>query len=159
MSSWREFEQEQPDLAREVRTRFDVHVHKVMATVRADGSPRLCGSEVVFHGDDLWVAGMVGARRFADLRRDPRLSVHSCPEDMPGWSGDARLSGTAVAVEDPAVKRRIQGDAPPGSPQGPFELFRVDLTEAMAVRLDEGGEQIVVEWWREGSGLGRSTRS
>lgn len=159
VSSWRAFEQEQPDLAREVRSRLDAHVHKVVATLRADGSPRLCGSEVVFHGEHLWLAGMTGARRFADLRRDPRVAVHSCPEDMPGWSGDARVSGTAVEVDDPEVRRSIQADAPPDAPQGPFELFRLDLTEAMAVRLDEGGEQIVVEWWREGAGLGRSTRS
>ena len=156
MSSWREFEQEQPDLAREVRARFDAHVHKVMATVRADGSPRLCGSEVVFHGDDLWLAGMVGARRFADLRRDPRVAVHSCPEDMPGWSGDARLAGTATEVTDPAVHAAVAGSA--DEPTGVFELFRLDLTEAVSVRLDPGGDGIVVEAWRPGREVVRTLR-
>lgn len=159
MSSWREVTEEQPDLAREVRSRLDAHVHKVMATLRADGSPRLCGTEVVFHGDDLWLAGMTGARRFADLRRDPRVAVHSCPEDMPGWSGDARLSGTAHEVTDEAVQRAIRDGAPPDSPTGPFELFRVDVTELVALRLDDSGESIVVESWRAGRGVTRAVRS
>ena len=159
MSSWRAVEQEQPDLAREVRARMDAHVHKVMATLRADGSPRLCGTEIVFHGEDLWLAGMTGARRFVDLRRDPRVAVHSCPDDVPGWTGDARLSGTAHEVTDAGVKQSIQDGAPPGSPTGPYELFRVDVTELVSVALDTGGESIVVTSWHPGGPLRRSTRS
>ena len=157
MSSWGEFEQEQPDLAREVRRRMYAHVHKVMATLRADGSPRLCGTEVQFVGDDLWLAGMVGARRFADLRRDPRVAIHSCPEDMPGWSGDARLAGTAVEVTDPAARAAVAAGGT--EPPGPFELFRVDLTEAVSIRMAEGGESILVESWRPGRGLTRAKRA
>ncbi len=156
MSSWHDFATEQPELACEVRLRLDAHVHKVMATVRADGSPRLCGTEVVFHGDDLWLAGMVGARRFSDLRRDPRVALHSCPEDMPGWSGDARLAGTATEVTDPDVHTAVAGAA--DEPTGDFELFRLDLTEAVSVRLAPGGDAIVVESWRPGRGVVRAMR-
>jgi hypothetical protein len=157
VSRWSEFEQEQPELAGEVRRRLDAHIHKVMATVRADGSPRLCGSEVTFAEGDLWLAGMVGARRFADLRRDPRVAIHSCPEDMPGWSGDSRLAGTAVEVTDPETLAMIAsvGTEPPG----PFELFRVDVTEAVSVRMAEGGQSILVESWRQGRGLTRAERA
>jgi hypothetical protein len=156
VSSWSEFEQEQPRLASEVRRRMDAHVHKVMATLRADGSPRLCGTEIVFAEGDLWLAGMVGARRFADLRRDPRVAVHSCPEDMPGWGGDARLAGTAVEVTDPAALAMVAAGT---DPPGPFELFRVDLTEAVSIRMAEGGESIVVESWRPGCGVTRAERA
>lgn len=154
MSSWTDLEQEEPELAAEVRRCFDAHVHTVVATVRADGSPRLCGSEVVFLGDDLYLAGMTGARRFADLRRDPRVAVHSCPEDMPGWSGDARLAGTASEVTDPAVHEAVAAH----EPTGVFELFRVDLTEAVSVRLEPGTDGIVVELWRPGRGVVRTLR-
>ncbi len=156
MSSWKDLEQEQPELAAEVRRRFDAHVHKVMATVRADGSPRLCGSEVVFLGEELYLAGMTGARRFVDLRRDPRVAVHSCPEDMPGWSGDARVAGTATEVTDPAVHAAVAGSAE--EPTGVFELFRVDVTEAVSVRLEPGTDGIVVELWRPGRGVRRTVR-
>jgi len=148
MSSWQQSETEQPALALQVRGRFDAHVHKVTATVRADGSPRLCGSETVFPDGELWLAGMVGARRFADLRRDPRVAVHFCPEDMPGWSGDARLSGTAVEVTDPAVHAAVAAGA--DEPSGFFELFRLDVTEAVSVCVEPGEDGIVVESWRPG---------
>lgn len=156
MSSWSEFAAEQPDLAAEVRGRFDAHVHKVMATLRADGSPRLNGTEVVFAGDDLWLAGMVGARRFTDLRRDPRVAVHSGSDDMPAWSGDARLSGTAHETTDPAALALVQGST---EPPGPLELFRVDVTEVVAIRMSSGGDAIVVESWRPGRGLTQALRS
>ncbi|WP_380167705.1 pyridoxamine 5'-phosphate oxidase family protein [Jannaschia sp. R86511] len=158
MSSWSEFAAEQPDLAREVRGRLDAHVHKVMATLRADGSPRLCGTEVVFAGDDLWLAGMVGARRFTDLRRDARVAVHSGSDDVPGWTGDARLSGTAHETTDPAALALVAGSGPE-PPPGPFELFRIDLTEVVAIRLSEGGDAIVVESWRPGRGLTQAVRA
>lgn len=158
MSSWAEFAAERPELAREVRGRLDAHVHKIMATLRADGSPRLCGTEVVFAGDDLWLGGMVGARRFTDLRRDPRVAVHSGSDDMPGWTGDARLSGTAHETTDPADLALVRHEAVP-DPPGDFELFRVDVTEAVAVRLADSGDAIVVESWRPGRGVTQSLRS
>ncbi|MGJ7440705.1 pyridoxamine 5'-phosphate oxidase family protein [Aquipuribacter sp. MA13-6] len=158
MSSWSEFVAEQPGLAREVRRRLDAHPHKVMATLRADGSPRLCGTEVVLVGDDLWLAGMVGARRFTDLRRDPRVAVHSGSDDLPGWTGDARVSGTAHETTDPAALALVRGAAP-SDPPGEFELFRVDVTEVVAIRLSAGGDAIEVESWRPGRGVTQALRS
>ncbi|MFC5380022.1 pyridoxamine 5'-phosphate oxidase family protein [Aquipuribacter nitratireducens] len=159
MSTWAAFVAEQPDLAREVRARLDANVHKVMATLRADGSPRLCGTEVVFHGDDLWLAGMVGARRFADLRRDPRVALHSAPHDAEGWDGDARLAGTAHASDDAEVRAAIAGTAPESAPDPTaFELFRVDVTEVVSIRLEQGADGLVVEAWHEGRGVRRRER-
>ncbi len=158
MTCWKDFAEEQPELAQEVRNRFDAHVHKVMATLRADGSPRLCGTELQFAGDDLWLAGMVGARRFTDLRRDPRVAVHSGSDDMPGWTGDARLSGNAQETTDPADLELVQAAAPE-EPPGAFELFRVDITEVVAIRLSSGGDSIVVESWHPGRGVAQSLRS
>jgi hypothetical protein len=45
MPSWSEFEQQAPDLAAQVRERLDAHVHKTLATIRRDGSPRISGTE------------------------------------------------------------------------------------------------------------------
>lgn len=156
MSSWQAFEAEEPALASEVRARMDAHVHKVVATLRSDGSPRLCGSELVFHEGELWLAGMVGARRFADLRRDPRVAVHSCPQDSPAWSGDARLAGTAVEVTDPSLHAAVAAGAP--EPPDPFELFRVDLTEVVTLRLSETGDGLVIDSWRPGRGVRTAVR-
>ncbi len=156
MTSWSDFTAAEPELAAEVARRLTAHKHLVMATLRADGSPRLNGTEVVLTAEQLWLAGMSGARRFADLRRDPRVALHSGSDDPPAWSGDARVCGRAVeATRDELVAvAEVVGQPADGS----FELFRVELTEAVSVRLAEGGESLLVETWRPGSGLTRHER-
>ena len=46
MATWKEVEDAVPELAALVRERFDAHLHKTMATLRKDGSPRISGTEV-----------------------------------------------------------------------------------------------------------------
>ncbi len=156
VTSWADFAAAAPELAAEVARRFTAHKHLVMATLRADGSPRLNGTEVVLTAGQLWLAGMSGARRFADLRRDPRVALHSGSDDPPTWSGDARVSGRAVDAtpeELAAVAAVVEQPA-----DGSFELFRVELTEAVSVRLAEGGESLLIETWRPDQGLTRRER-
>jgi hypothetical protein len=40
MATWKQFAAEAPDLAYAVRARFEAAKHHVLATLRADGSPR-----------------------------------------------------------------------------------------------------------------------
>ncbi len=48
MPSWNDLETEAPELAALARRFLDAHVHKTLATLRLDGSPRISGTEVVF---------------------------------------------------------------------------------------------------------------
>src|ERR1700722_20216966 len=41
VSTWGEFQAQQPEFAERVRALFDAHKHKTIATLRADGSPRI----------------------------------------------------------------------------------------------------------------------
>ena len=50
MTSWQEVEQAEPEFAQRVRALFDAHRHKTIATLRADGSPRISGIEVGLRG-------------------------------------------------------------------------------------------------------------
>lgn len=156
MTSWGELVATEPDFAAAVRTRFDAHTHKVMATLRKDGSPRLSGIEVSFVGEDMWLGMMPGSRKAADLRRDPRVAVHSGSADPgpdgSGWNGDAKVAGRAVEVDDRSVWAEL------GSPGGGGHLFRVDLAEATIVRLGEPADHLVIEHWRPGDGITRSRR-
>lgn len=157
MASWDEFCAEAPDLAAEVRARLDAHKHKTMATIRADGSPRISGTEVELRGGQVYLGGMTGNRRFADLRRDPRVAIHSGSDDPDHWTGDAKLSGAAVEVTEPDQLEAFRGEVgevPPGS----FELFRVDLTEASLVRLPESRDHLVIDVWRQGDGVRQFVR-
>src|SRR5215208_6427294 len=107
MANWSEVEAAAPELAARARATLDAHKHKVLATLRRDGSPRLSGIEATIVDGELWLGMMPGSRKALDLRRDPRLALHSASVDPPSddpsaWPGDAKLSGRAVEVDDSA---------------------------------------------------------
>ncbi|HVX31823.1 MAG TPA: pyridoxamine 5'-phosphate oxidase family protein, partial [Solirubrobacterales bacterium] len=107
MASWGEIERLAPALARNARALLDAHVHKTLATLRADGSPRISGIEAKFVGEDLWFGSMPRSRKNDDLARDPRFALHSGSIDPPAWERDAKVAGVALEIEDPARKREI----------------------------------------------------
>ena len=149
MATWQEFSEQAPELAARAFERFEAHRHKTMATIRADGSPRISGTEVPIQQGEVWLGGMTGNRRFADLRRDPRLAIHSGSEDPDVWTGDAKLAGRAVEVTDEAGKAAFRGEAQE-VPPGDFELFRIDLSEVSVVRLSDAKDHLLIDIWREG---------
>src|SRR5690606_40870148 len=101
VTAWRDFEQAEPEFARRVRELFDARKHKTIATLRADGSPRISGIEAEFEDGELIFGSMPGARKGADLRRDPRFALHSPTIDpVEGaeaqWPGEAKISGRPI---------------------------------------------------------------
>ncbi|HEX2191951.1 MAG TPA: pyridoxamine 5'-phosphate oxidase family protein [Acidimicrobiales bacterium] len=155
MARWSEVEGEAPELARAARAFFDAHVHKTIATLRQDGSPRISGIEVNFVDGDLWTGSMWEAMKALDLRRDPRFALHSGSNDPDEWKGDAKIAGRAEEITDPVRRAQIVGgDAPvDGS-----HLFRLDVSELVVVRLGEPADHIVVEAWHAGRGVSRRER-
>jgi pyridoxamine 5'-phosphate oxidase-like protein len=149
MATWREFTAEAGELAAGVEARLRAHKHLVVATIRADGSPRVSGTEIRIFDGELYLAGMAGSRRGADLRRDPRLAIHSGSDDDQAWRGDAKLSGIAVEHTDPDELARFEGRLDQ-EPPGEFDLFSVRLTEATLVRLGEPADHLVISTWRPG---------
>ncbi len=156
MPSWSEFEAAAPDLAREVRERLEAHKHQTLATVRADGSPRISGTESLLAEGELWIGSMWGARKARDLQRDPRFALHGGSDDPPAWTGDAKVAGVAEEIADPERVRRLNGEA---GAMGPSHLFRLDLREVSAVRLDPEGKALVIEVWTPDGGVRTMTRS
>jgi nitroimidazol reductase NimA-like FMN-containing flavoprotein (pyridoxamine 5'-phosphate oxidase superfamily) len=160
VSSWGEIEQIAPELARHARALLDAHVHKTLATVRADGSPRISGLEAKFIGDELWFGSMPGSRKSDDLARDPRFALHSGSIDPPGWEGDAKVGGVAVEVEDLVRKREIF-DAMGADPEQvglDSKLYRADLREVAVTRLTAGKDELAIDFWSEGGGMRSMTR-
>ncbi len=134
--SWRRFAQEAPELASRVRARLEAYRHHVLGTVRPDGAPRLSGSEAHVVDGELTFGMMSGSHKLADLRRDPRMELHTAPLDPDLVEGDAKLWGAAVAV------RELED--PPGV------LFRVQLEGVSLVRVEF--DELVVSTWRPGAG-------
>ena len=156
MARWERIEAEEPEFAARAREHFDAGVHKTIATLRADGSPRISGIEASFLAGDLWFGSMPGARKAADLIRDPRFALHSASEDPPGWSGDAKLSGRAIEIGAANERDRYlaarAGDSEP-DPPGSFDLFRAEISELVIVGLNDERTRLVIEFWVEGRGL------
>lgn len=148
MVSWGAFEEAEPEFAARVRAIFDLEKAKVLATLRADGAPRVSGIEIEFTCAELVFGSMPDARKGTDLHRDGRLAVHSAPRDWSagvGPPGDAKIAGRAVNTGP--LTGEIEG-----------ESFRVDLTEVVVTSLTEDATMLRVESWRPGGGLRRVER-
>lgn len=150
MTTWADFEREETDFAKRVKELFDARRHKTIATLRADGSPRISGIEAVFKDGELTFGSMPNARKGADLRRDPRFALHSATIDPVAgseadWPGEAKVSGLAIAAGT------VQG-------QG-GDLFHADIAEVVHTHLDEKATMLVVEWWTPTGGLRRVERA
>ena len=150
MTAWQDVERAEPEFAQRVRTLFDAHRHKTIATLRADGSPRISGIEVVFEDGELVFGSMPNARKGADLRRDPRFALHSATVDpIEGseaqWPGEAKISGRAIAAQ-------------PVTDGGDADRFQAEIAEVVHTHLNEKATLLVVEWWTPGHGLRRLER-
>ena len=150
MTAWREVEQAEPEFAQRVRALFDAHRHKTLATLRADGSPRISGIEAAFEDGQLVFGSMPNSRKGADLGRDPRFAMHSATVDPVAgseakWPGEAKISGRAIAsgpITDGADGQR----------------FQAAIAEVVHTHLNDAATLLVVEWWTPERGLRRIER-
>lgn len=152
MSTWAEFASAEPAFADRVRKRFTEHKHHTMATLRRDGSPRISGTEVDLGGGQLTLGMMGGVRRAGDLRRDPRVAIHSHTADPPAdggdpssWCGDAKVAGRAYEM-------------PAEDGQDGAHRFRVEIEEVVHTRVGVPADHLVIEVWRPARGVRRIER-
>lgn len=145
MTAWKDVEQAEPEFAARARRLLEAGRHKTIATLRADGSPRISGIECEFNDGELTFGSMPGARKGTDLKRDPRFALHG-PTVHPvegqeaQWPGEAKISGRAV----------------PAGPttEGPAgDLFHADITEVVITHLDPEATMLVIESWTPKRGL------
>ena len=147
MASWSAFEAEAPEFAARVRERLEAHRHRTLATLRADGSPRISGIECEIDDGQLQFGSMWRGVKALDLLRDPRFALHSGTDDPDDWPGEAKVAGTVRAET-----RQSETDGEQ------YHLFRADITEAVMVFLNDERTKLVVESWHEGRGLSRIER-
>jgi hypothetical protein len=156
MASWHEIEASAPEFAARVRECFEAGTNKTLATLRADGSPRISASECKFEGGELTLGMMAASRKLIDVRRDPRVALHSPtieppPQDVPDpepWLGDAKMSGELIEIEPPE--------------DNPFEdagFFRLDIAEVALTYLGIPADHLVIESWRPWDGWRLRTRT
>ena len=145
MVAWADVERAEPEFAARVRRLFDAGRHKTIATLRADGSPRISGIECEFADGELRFGSMEAARKGADLKRDPRFALHG-PTFHPQegqeaeWPGEAKIAGRAVPAGP-------IGEGPAGN------LFLADISEVVITRLNPEATLLVIESWTPQRGL------
>jgi hypothetical protein len=159
MAQFADLESREPEFAARVRAAFDAHEHKFLATLRADGSPRISGITMQFVAGEPWLAGMPESVKFADLRHDPRFALHSGSSEPDAFSGDAKLSGRATEVTDPAERGGYAKAAGVPKAMMHFVLFRVELEQVVLVALNDEKNALVISSWRPDTGLTRTLRA
>ncbi len=137
-----------PDFAERVAAAFRAGTNKTLATLRADGSPRISGTELEFVDGRITLGMMPRSRKLADVLRDPRVALHS-PTLEPSAvgtldAGDAKVAGVLVEFPDPA------------NPTG--TSFELDVTEVVLTTVDQARGMLVIESWHPGRGYERVER-
>jgi hypothetical protein len=158
MASFADVESAEPAFAARVVASFDAHAHKLLATLRADGSPRISGIEMQFVAGEPWLAGMPGSAKFNDLRRDPRFALHSGSSEPDAFEADAKLSGRATAVTDDDERAGYATAAGVPVEHMGFELFRIDLDQVVLTALNDEKTLLIISSWRPGRGLTSTAR-
>ena len=161
MVSWSRIATAEPAFATTVQEILDAHKHKTMATLRRDGSPRISGIEASIADGELWLGMMPDSRKALDLRRDPRIALHSASISPPegedsSWSGDAKLSGRAVELDQAEADAWLRAH---GAPPGPGHVFKVDITEVTLTKVGDPADHLVIQLWRPADGLTTFTRT
>lgn len=164
MTTWNDAADAAPDLAADVRERFDATGLGYLATLRADGSPRISGIEPFWWEGEVWLGMMWESRKALDLRRDPRCSLQSANVDKNVKEGDARISGRAEETFDDAIKagmgaafaEQSEHDFNPND-VAPFHLFRIDINELFFLKPAEG--HLDLRWWTPDGGMRQHQRS
>lgn len=137
MASWSEFAAADPELASAVRALLQQYGPGMgyLATVRADGGPRVHPVSPVITDEGLYCF-MVNSAKRHDLERDGRYALHSYPPEES--DDEAYLTGRAHPVTDPTVITHL-ADALRASPMIDWRLFEFDIETAMVRRHGPAG--------------------
>ena len=147
--SWKDLENEQPQLAAFGAERFRRSGVAYLATVRTDGSPRVHPVTPIVGQGHLFLFMEPTSPKGHDLRRDGRYALHCSVSDSSGDSGEFYVSGRATFQDDPAVRRLAAGLAS-YTPADRYVLFELDVESAASTVYTDG--QPVRQSWKAAAG-------
>jgi len=148
---WAEFEVQQPRFAALGREKLAGPGVALVGTVRKDGASRISPVEPLFWNGDLWLSMGFGTMKARDLRRDPRVLVHSIVTSRDGTDGEYKVRGLAVHEEDPELNARVAEaiiEQLGWRPEvGKFHLFRIDVEDVTFIHWDDrNNDQYLTRW-------------
>lgn len=104
MTSWKEFEQQDPDLAAFGKARFQSGVAYI-GTLRPDGGPRVHPCTPII-GEQLFLFMEPTSPKGKDLLRDSRYTLHCAVEDSSGGNGEFYVRGHGTLTNDPHLREQ-----------------------------------------------------
>lgn len=148
--SWRNFGFAAPELAVLGAARLAKRP-AYLATIRADGAPRVHPVSPFISDDTLFVYMEPASPKGKDLRRDGRYAMHCSVEDASGGGGEFCVRGRAVVVDDPQTRGEAfdAARAIGYKPNDGYVLFELGVEEALATIYEDGLP--VRRRWRSGN--------
>jgi Pyridoxamine 5'-phosphate oxidase len=108
MVDWGQFTKEAPQIAEVFLRRHSKTGNLcLLATLRADGSPRISPMEPGIFEGRLVLLGMPYTSKFRDLERDPRFELHTATIDPYVGDRDAKVWGEATNLQDAELHARF----------------------------------------------------
>lgn len=147
MTTWGEFAERAQELAEFGERRFREAEVAYVATVRADGSPRVHPVTPVLCEGRLYLFMEPTSPKGHDLRREPRYAMHSLVTDQHGNPGEFHIKGRAGPVDDAAVRAKV-AEAAPYEVMERWVAFEFSVEEA-ASTVYEGKEPVRRRWRAE----------
>jgi uncharacterized pyridoxamine 5'-phosphate oxidase family protein len=152
MATWKEFATAEPDMASVGLALLERFHIAYLATVRADGSPRVHPVSPFIIDGRLFVATPQGSPKARDQIRDGRYVLHMLPGKD---DAEFRIRGRAHSVVD-SEERAMVLDRGPHYVKGDDHIFEYDIEEAATAhweKVGEPGTYPVRRIWRVSEGL------
>lgn len=132
MARWSEFAAAEPRLAEVIRGLLYQYGPGLgyLATVRADGGPRVHPVSPVVSGNGLYCFVIASPKR-RDLERDGRYALHAFPPE--NSDDEAYVTGRARLVTDSLVITRLAAEMR-AEPRVDWRLYEFTVEAAMVVR-------------------------
>jgi len=140
MSTWREFEQAAPELAAAARERIERHGFMLLGTIRRDGTPRISPVEVRLVRGELALCFVRGSTKQLDVRRDPRVLLHSPMLHSDDPNEELKLRGV-VEIGDAELRAAASLWSPPPE----LDVYALRLESVALVEWSKG-EMAVRRW-------------
>ena len=147
MATWDEFAAADPEMAAIGTAMLDAQKLAYLATVRADGSPRLHPVSPFIINGHLIVATPAESPKARDQIRDPRVVIHLLPGKD---DAEFRIRCRAKLIPPGAHRERVVAEGPHYA-RDEDHLFEYEIEEAAAaywVNVGQPGTYPVRKSWR-----------
>jgi hypothetical protein len=145
--SWQQLRDHHPELAEFGERRLLSRV-AYLATVDADGSPRVHPVTPIVMPSRLMLFMEPTSPKGHDLRRGSRYALHCSVEDDQGGGGEFRVRGTAREVTDEQLRGQA-ADHASYEPSQAYVLFELLVDDAFSTRYDANGTPVRQTWISE----------